>query len=184
MMTPRADSFNDWAQDQGWPARCDPDLDFESPALRDILAIWYEQAGANAFPHRNKMTARVLKAHLGNICILERVIAEQPLWRVRLLGTRLAQILGEMQGKYLHEVIATDVIPHWHARLNVTLAEGRPVRFVSRVDMKHLYFLRSESFWAPLGTESGQPDIVLMSAILTFNSSMSAELAAQMSKIA
>jgi len=177
----RAASFNDWAEEQDWPARCDPDLNFESPALKDILNIWREQAGQNAIPHRSKMTARVLKSHLRNISILERVAEDRCL--VRLLGTRLAQVLGEMQGKFLNEVIAPQVVPHWHARLEVTLAEGRPMRFVSRVDMKKLYFLRSETFWAPLANDSGPPNIVLMAANLTFNSSISAE-SAEMSRIA
>jgi len=121
------------------------------------------------------------QAPLRNISILERVADDRCL--VRLLGTRLAQVLGEMQGKFLNEVIAPQVVPHWHARLDVTLAEGRPMRFVSRVDMKKLYFLRSETFWAPLANDSGPPNIVLMAANLTFNSSIGAE-PVEMSRIA
>jgi hypothetical protein len=180
----RAIAFNDWAKARDWPAQCDPELDFESPALIDLLAIWREQAGAAAMPHRGQMTARVLKSHLGHISIIERVTKDSPHYRVRLLGTQLAHVLGEMQGKYLEEAIAPQVVPHWQARLDLTLAEGRPMRFISRVDMKNLYFLRSETFWAPLANDCEPPSLVLMAAILTFSEVMTAQYATALTRIA
>jgi hypothetical protein len=177
-------AFNEWAKARDWPAYCDPELDFESPALIDLLAIWREQADSDAMPHRNKMTARVLKSHLGHISIIERVTEDTPRYRVRLLGSKLAQILGEMQGKYLEDAIAPEVVPHWQARLDLTLAEGRPMRFVSRVDIRKLHFLRSETFWAPLANDREPPSIVLMAAILTFSTSMSGENAAALTRFA
>jgi len=171
----RVEAFNEWAVTHNWPAHCDPSLNFESPALHDLLAIWREQSGSDAIPHRGKLTARILKSHLGHISIIERMEESPSRYRVRLLGTQLVQALGEMQGKYLDEVIAPDVVPHWNARLDLTLAENRPLRFISRVDMKKLYFLRSETMWAPLASDRESPSIVLMAAILTFNQSMSAD---------
>ena len=180
----RAIAFNEWAKARDWPAFCDPELDFESPALIDLLAIWREQAGCDAMPHRNKMTARVLKSHLRHISIIERVAEDAPRYRVRLLGTRLAQVLGEMLGKYLEDAITPEVVPHWQARLDLTLAEGCPMRFVSRVDMKKLHFLRSETFWAPLANDREPCSIVLMAAILTFSTTMTAEDATALTNFA
>jgi len=180
----RADAFNDWAEAHDWPARCDPDLNFDAPALTDLLGIWREQAGQSGMPQRSQLTARVLKSHLRHISIIERIGDVFPRYRVRLLGTQLAQMLGEMQGRYLDEVMPPEVAAHWQARLDLALAERSPVRFVSRVDMKKLYFLRSESFWAPLADEREPPSIVLMAAILTFNTASAVDNIGALASIA
>lgn len=180
----RADAFNKWAEARDWPARCDPDLSFESPALTDLLNIWRELAGADEVPPRQRMTARVLKAHLRYIAIIERLQGAPLRHRVRLMGTRLSQILGEMQGRYLEEALDQEVFLHWQARLDLALAERRPVRFVSRVDLKQLYFFRSESFWAPLTCHHAEPSCVLMAAILTFNTPAASDDTAALARIA
>lgn len=180
--TPQA--FDEWAKAHNWPARCDPSLDFESAALKDLLAIWRALGGDTGIPHRNKFSAKILKPYLGNISIMERTCDAVARYRVRLLGTRLSHILGEMQGKYLDEVLNPEVAAHWKARLDVTLGENRPMRFVSRVDARELYFLRSETLWAPLSGDDETTHLVLMVATLTYNSSEKGEEPAALTKFA
>lgn len=180
----RIEAFNEWAVEREWPAHCDPSLEFDASALGDLLAIWRDKAGSGVMPHRNALTARVLKPHLGNIAILERMSEEAPRYRVRLLGSRLALAIGEMQGKFLDDVLESDVVPHWEARADLALAEQCPLRFVSRVDVRRLYHLRSESLWAPLASDDGAGRLVLMAAILTCNTTMSAGQALELCRMA
>ncbi len=163
-------AFNNWAAETGWPAVCDPDLAFNDALLANLHSLWRKKAETDVIPRRSQMTPRVLKPFLKNIAILERA-SEMPVrYRVRVIGTHLTEALGEMQGKYLDEVLPAPVALQWHARLDLTLAEGRPMRFVSRVDARQLFFLRSETFWAPLASEDkAAPPQVLVAAILSFN---------------
>ncbi|MGC9955100.1 MAG: PAS domain-containing protein [Rhizomicrobium sp.] len=165
----RAAAFNDWAKAQGWPSLCDPDLAFESEALTDLLAIWRKQAGTEAIPQRSRMSARALKHHLGHVAILERVADGPARYRVRLMGTRITQLVGEMQGKFLEEVVPAGVLPRWYCALNLTLAEGRPLRFVTRVDFGTLDFLQAEILLVPLLEESDTPSLVLGGASFKVN---------------
>jgi hypothetical protein len=167
--TPRTLAFNDWAQEIGWPAACHPELDFEAETLHQLLVIWRALAGCEAMPHRAKLTPRILKPFLKNILIIERVSEEPLRGRVRLQGTHLVEVFGEMQGKFLDEALTEDVVPHWHSRLVLTLSEERPLRFVNRVDLRQKYFLRSETLWAPLVGDDGAPPQVLVGAVLKFN---------------
>jgi hypothetical protein len=167
-------AFNAWAQDCGWPAICDPGLSFEAAALGEILSVWRAQAGDDGIPLRSRLTARVLKPYLGYISIIERPADAPSRHRVRLFGMRLAENLGEMQGKYLEDVLAPEVVRHWQARIELALRENRPMRFVSRVDADKKYHLISESLWAPLRGDDRETPMVLMAAILKFNDQIEA----------
>jgi hypothetical protein len=164
----RTKAFNHWAEEVGWPAVCDPSLTFEAQPLRKLLKLWQDYAGPGVLPQRSQFTARLLKPHLGNIAIIERKGDAAEQYRFRLLGTRLAEAIGELQGKTFAEVMTANVVDHWRSRFDLTVSEDRPLRFVSRVDIQKKHFLRSESLWMPLANEN-DATIVLMSAILTFN---------------
>ncbi|MDE2133053.1 MAG: PAS domain-containing protein [Alphaproteobacteria bacterium] len=166
-IAPRVAAFNDWAKAQDWPAFCDPDLAFESETLTDLLVIWRRQAGSDPIPPRSKMDVHVLKRHLGHIAIFERA-AER--YRARLVGTRLAQMFGEMQGKFLDEVIPAALLPRWHHALGLTLSERCALRFVvDAVEFRKLDFLRSELLLVPLLDDGVEPTLVLAGARLKVN---------------
>ncbi len=170
-------TFNEWAKKRDWPALCDADLVFESPALIDLLAIWRMQAGREAIPQRDRLSARVLKAHLAQIAIFERASAEPLRYRVRLMGTKLAQMLGDMQGKCLEDVTAPETAERWHAVLELVLAEKRPLRFFNRVAYIGREHLQAESFGAPLAESGGAIPMVLVGAVFKTNFSAGAEVA-------
>ena len=167
-------SFNDVAAAKNWPLACDPTLSFESDALADVLAIWRGLA-KGGIPYRHMISARMLKPHLAYIGIVERVQADPPRYCVRLMGTKLSQTLGEMQGKMLDEMLPPDLLPRWQSEFDLTLAEQRPLRFTgSRVDRNNLTFLQSETLLCPLLDENDAPNIVLAASILKAGTATSA----------
>jgi hypothetical protein len=180
---PFAGAFNRWAEEIGWPAVCDPSLAFEAPSLGNLLKIWQDQAGGGVLPRRSQFTARLLKPHLGDIAIIERRGGAAEQYRFRLMGTRLTEALGELQGKTFAQALSPKVTEHWRSRFDLTVSEGRPLRFVSRVDIQKKHFLRSENLWVPLAEENGAA-IVLMSAFLSFSGQENASIAMQTVNIA
>lgn len=160
----RVDAYNNWARAQNWPSLCDPSLAFEADILADLLAVWRREAGST-IPRRSAMSARTLKPHLGNVAILERTAKSPARYQMRLMGTRLAHIIGDLQGRYLDEVVPPDLLVRWHAALDLTLAEGRPLRFTNRVDFRGLNFLQAELLLAPLLGTGDLPSMVLGAAV-------------------
>ena len=165
-LTARVAAYNDFAKAQDWPSLCDEALAFESKILIDLLAAWRRQAGS-AIPRRSAMSARALKPHLGNVAIIERIARRPARFQMRLMGTRLTQIVGDLQGRYLDEAVPSDLVVRWNAALDLTLAETRPLRFVNRVDFKGLNFLRAEILLAPLLGGDETPSMVLGGAVFT-----------------
>jgi hypothetical protein len=152
--------FSDWTNTPHLGAICDPTLDFESKILHCALAAWRGQAGSEGIPARSSLTVRVLKDILGNVTIFERLEEKPSCYRVRLMGTRITAVLGEMQGKTLDEVLPTPAFVRWIAVLDATLTDLRPLRFESCVAFMKLDFLQAEILLAPLLDERGQPSMV------------------------
>ncbi|MDE1937818.1 MAG: PAS domain-containing protein [Alphaproteobacteria bacterium] len=170
-------AFNEWAKARDWPAVCDGDLAFASPALTDLLTIWREHAGREAMPQRGQLSARVLKAHLTQIAIFERTSVDPPRYRARLMGTKLTQILGDMQGKFLEDTAAPETVARWHAVLDLVLSVKRPLRFFNPIAYIGREHLQAESFGAPLAESGGAPTMVLVGIVFKTNFAAGAEVA-------
>jgi len=160
----RVVAFNDWVTAQGWKLWCDPSLAFVAAPLADLLAIWQAQAGSDRIPPKSKLSARVLKPHLRYIALFQQVTGRR--YCVRLMGSQLSRTFGEMQGKFVDEVVPPELVARWHGALDLTLAEGRPLRFTSTVAFPHLDYLQSEIFLAPLLDKQEMPSLVLGGAVL------------------
>lgn len=158
-----------------WESVCDPALGFTSQVLIDALAVWREQAGSKLVPARNRLTARVMKPFLSHVAVFELVSEAPSRYRVRLMGTLLAQVLGEMQSKIIDDVLPHRAAGRWNAALDSTLAEARPLRFLSRVAFRNLDFLVAEVLTAPLLSEDGRAGMVL--AVATFRSGVAGDRA-------
>lgn len=167
MTTAAIASFNQWAEKRGWEARCDPDLAFESPLLRNLLAVWREQANGRVAPLREEMTARLLKPFLPSIAVMERLAPDR--YRVRLMGTRLTQVLGHLQGKILEEAVTAENAARWHALFDLSLTECRPLRYASPVAYSGAEYLRAEALHLPLSADGGAPSMLLLAAVFAPN---------------
>jgi hypothetical protein len=156
------EALNAQAQALGWPTHCDTQLSFDKPELNWFVAIWEERRADRLMPQRGDMQARWLKHLLTRVLLFERTKeADGRRYRVRLMGTGLVQVWGDLTGKYVDEAIPAHLQPRWHAFLDVTLAHRAPMRFVSRVDYQEKHFLSVEIAAAPLADDEGHPAMVM-----------------------
>ena len=156
----------DYWQEQPWDVKRDPSLAFNDDILKQALGVWCAGACSGAIPPRSALTARAMKPFLGNVVIVER--QGDGHYRVRLMGTKITQVIGEMQGMLLEEVLPPDAVARWRTAFDMVLAELRPMRFVSHVIVSDLSHLQAENLLAPLLDEAGRPAMVL--CVTTFKS--------------
>ena len=89
--------FNALCAAHGWAGLCDRTLAFRRPELAAMNALWRQAAGGASIPKRADMGPRALKGHLPNVAIYERaVVGDTPRYRVRLMGTQFAQVMGDL----------------------------------------------------------------------------------------
>ncbi len=159
-----ADDFNRTATQQCWPMLCDPTCEFANAKLRELLALWRDLTYGGNVPFRSEMTARRLRSLMSSVALYERVDGDggSRRWRVRLMGSTIVHVLGEMTGKFLDESVPEEFLPRWYAITDVTLAVGTPLRVLIRSDTFGKPFLIAEQFCAPLRADDGTASIVLM----------------------
>jgi hypothetical protein len=153
------EAFRAQARAAGWPLLCDTTLSFERPELSLFVAVWREKAKDGRVPARSEIAARDVKACMRKIILWER--HEGPRDRVRLIGTALVPIWGDMTGRFVDEVVPADLQPRWQAHIGTVLAARRPLRFVTRVDFQNQAFLVAEMASVPLCDDLGRPTMVM-----------------------
>ena len=134
----------DWLKGLDSPPIKDETLAFESQILKDAFAEWSRHG---PLPSRCDFTPRSSKAFLGNLAIFEQ---HGTTFRIRLMGTRITTVIGEMQGKTLEECLPPETAGRWKAFLNEALATRKPIRVVKSVGFRDLHFLEAEILVAPL----------------------------------
>jgi hypothetical protein len=154
-------AFNAMSAREGWDQYCDSTLAFGHSDFPRMLAIWKEQAAGQPIPARSSMTPRALKDFLPRIAINERASIDPPRFKWRLMGTQIAQVLGERTGKFIDEDAPPRQIARWNASLDLVLRAVRPLRFAGRVLVNGKTYLNSELLFMPLAGDSGQPRFVL-----------------------
>jgi len=160
-----AAEYNRAAKAGEWHSLCDVTLRFSHPDLIKLLDVWRAEAGAGGIPFRRAMSPRVLKSFLRDIAIYERIGEDSGRrYRVRLMGTSFAQILGDLTGKFVDEAVPPAILPRWYGALDATLGMKVPLRFLGREDTNNMSFLTGEFFSAPLLSDDGQMNLVIGSA--------------------
>ncbi len=160
--------FNAQSLAQGWAGLCDRTLAFRRPELAALGALWRQVAGSAPIPKRADLAPRTLKEHLPNVAIYERVVVDDVRrYRVRLMGTRFAQVMGDFTGKFIDSVLPPEFVVRWNAALDAVLESGVPLRFVSRSDTAGKPFLVGEFFEAPLLADDGTMNLVIAAGIFT-----------------
>jgi len=146
-----AEEFNRFAERMAAPARCDPTLSFDTPALAQVASVWREKAAGRDMPLRRDMGARALKPFLPNVVVLDVVeTGGQRRYLIRLMGTSIAEVLGEHTGKFLDETIISPFRERWSAAMDATVSAGSPIRLSGRVDYGGHDYLAMEMVLAPV----------------------------------
>jgi hypothetical protein len=160
-----AAEYNRASKAGDWHSLCDVTLRFLHPDLIRLHDLWKSEAPDGSIPLRRTMSPRLLKSFLRDIALYER-IGEGPSrrYRVRLMGTSFAQILGDLTGKLLDEALPPDILPRWYGALDATLGTRAPLRFLGREDTNQMTFLTGEFLAAPLAADDGQVNLVLGAA--------------------
>jgi len=156
-----SDRFNERARAEGWASFCDPCLSFHRLEFRLLVATWRDLSNEDRLPSRKDLTPRRLKSLLRNIVIYERVANGSVHYRVRVMGTAFTDIMGDLTGHFLDDVVPAEHMPRWQAALDTALEAGVPLRFVARADTPCKSFLVGEYFEAPLLDDEGRPNMVL-----------------------
>ena len=164
-----ASEYNDMAEKKDWPALCDANVKFTHPDLARLLCVWRRAAKGSGLPRESDMTARLLRPFLSDIVIYERVVSRksEQRWRVRLMGTSFAQIMGDLNHKFLDKAVHPTLLPRWHASLDATLGERAPLRFLAQAVTSGMRFLVGEYFSAPLIAADGSASLVLAAGRFT-----------------
>ena len=156
-------AFDNWATSPSALAR-DDTLACESPLLQDAHAEWLRQA-AGGIPARRQFTPRSTKSFVGNLVIFER---RDDGFFIRLMGSHISAVIGEMQGKMIGDALPPEAAFNWIRELDAVLAMGKPRRVVKTVTFNNLNFLEAEVFLAPVLDDQDQPSLVL--AVASFRS--------------
>jgi hypothetical protein len=154
-------AFNALAARENWEQQCDPTLAFVHSDFPRMLDVCRAQAGNKPMPARRSMTPRVLKDFLPRVAINERVSVSPPRFTWRLMGTHVAQVLGERTGKFIDEDAPPRQVARWNANLDLVLRVGRPLRFAGRVLANDKTYLASELLFMPLADDAGEPRFVM-----------------------
>jgi hypothetical protein len=154
-------SYNATSEAEGWEQLCDPDLRFTLGDFAAVLSVWKCQAASGALPTRAAMSARVLKTFLPRIGLKERVATGPSRYRWRIVGTRVAEVLGERTGTFVDENTPPRQAARWIASCDLVLGTCAPLRFVGRVLAPDKDFMTSELLFMPLADEDGSPRFVM-----------------------
>src|SRR5262249_39937197 len=150
-----ADEFNRFAEGMGMPAQCDSFSRFENQKLADAAAMWHEKAKRTALPARDEFSARVLKPYLPNVIVADVVEkADRRRFWFRLMGTSVAELLGDHTGKFLDEAVVSPYRERWSAVLDAANKAGCPLRIHGRLEYQQQNYLAMELMLAPLGPDA------------------------------
>src|SRR5690348_12098749 len=146
-----AAAYNKLALSHGWKSVCHAALTFQRSELCDLLEIWHGLIRHDRLPRRKDLTPRILRAHLPNVAIYERVPAgTQERYRARVMGQRFTEVLGNYIGKFFDEAMAPEQAMRWEAAPRAALQAHAPLRFISRSETAGKGYITGEYLLAPL----------------------------------
>ena len=156
-----AKAHNEKSARRNWRQLCDPDLSFDEPFFNDLIALWRSKLGSAQIPKRSAITIRELKPFLTNIAIMERIKENPSQYRWKLVGTKVAQVLGEHTGKLLEDGITHEQLSRLSESFDMVLEAGQPWRFYGEVTLNGRDYLIAENLYLPLADEDGKARFIM-----------------------
>jgi hypothetical protein len=146
-----------------WPVLCDPTLDFATPQLRKLHAVWQGKRGERAMPARSDFSLRDLSFALPHVAFLSVVREDGRVrFKVRLEGSEIDAHTGPMTGKFIDEAVPKKFSDKWSGPWLQSIETLAARRTVGRVEFRERSYYISESLCAPLASDGETPDGLLL----------------------
>jgi hypothetical protein len=157
------EELNRLARRRDWFVEGDVECRFIFGEHNKLDAIWRSKSGVSGIPFRREMTLRLLQPFSKMMVLHERVVdpAGTRRYRVRLIGSQAAQVIGEVSGKFYDEFLPQNSAAMWNAMSDAVLAQGTPIRMLIRADELDKSFLFGEFFVAPLMADDGTVSLIM-----------------------
>lgn len=135
----------------------DWDLGFVSPELKQALAYWRSCCGSRKRPERAELKPKNMSKFLKHLALVEvqAVTPAARAYRVRLAGSSVEQVYGQISGQSIDEALPSAIAARWQKYLDAVCQADRPLRLTGRVGFQNKSWISGEILLAPLGSESG-----------------------------
>lgn len=157
-------TYRNWAMSPRSIYTDEAALEFCTEELNAALTYWSNCAGGE-IPYKKSLSPREMKHFLGQVSIFEK--KPQGLYLIRLMGTRLTSVIGEMQGRDIPDALPAETACRWTQALDAVISSRHPRRIVSHLAVGRLEYLEAEILLAPLLGENGLLNMVLGVAAFT-----------------
>ena len=139
----------------------DPGLGFEDPRMVELLDYWRRKRGGRTMPSRADIDPIDLKAHLGNLCLID--VEQNPLrMRYRLIGSNITQKMGrDATGRYYDEIYAGQLLEDVQASFRWIVEHRAPLRTHGQAFYPDKNFYRYEIINLPLADDGTTVNMVL-----------------------
>jgi hypothetical protein len=152
------------------PMLFDYKLALQTPALREMLAVWEDKRGARAMPCRADFSIRDLVKVLPQTGIVDlRREARGTRLFVRLSGSALDHFFAPLTGQYIDEAVSPYFAERWATIFMAPVKARAPVRGVSRTEFRDQLYLVGESVLLPL-SEDGETASGVLYAVFHYSS--------------
>jgi len=152
------------------PLLFDYKLSLQTPALREMLAVWEQRRGARIMPRRSDFSMRDLVKVLPQTGIVDlRHDARGARLFVRLSGSALDHFFAPLTGQYIDEAVSPYFAERWTTIFMEPLNARAPLRGLSRTEFRDQLYLVGESLLLPL-SEDGTTASGLLYAIFHYSS--------------
>ena len=133
-------------------------LAFRDPRLIRFRELWHDLTDGNRLPSRAALTARIMKPYLRNLSVMDIGQPNAKRFIHRFVGSEITRYMGELTGVALDEFLPANLHPRTTLFLEAVIAARRPVRVVTRFQLRPVDFLLAEIFGAPLAADGVTPD--------------------------
>jgi hypothetical protein len=150
------------------PMLFDYKLALQTPALREMLAVWEDKRGARAMPARADFGIRDLVNVLPQTGIVElRHEPQGTRFFVRLNGSALDHFFEPLTGRFIDEIMSPYFAERWASIFMAPVNARAPVRGVSRTEFRNRLSLVGEALLLPL-SEDGETASGVLHAIFHY----------------
>ena len=137
------------------PIALDESLSFVQPATIAALAYWNSKLGGRPMPSRADLDPREMRRFMPHVALVElrRTPQGDQDYFIRLVGTNIEQVFGQLTGQLISEFLPPEIEVRWRRMFDAARDAASPVRITGRVAFQRKTWLQCELMIAPLGTD-------------------------------